>query len=74
MTATGKSTAEENQGQRSPDKDWHRRLDSELADSFPASDPPSICQPGFRPGGPQRNRCSVKEPRDRTIKAPRKTA
>lgn len=25
------------------------QLDSELADSFPASDPPSITQPGTRP-------------------------
>lgn len=41
--------------------DRQRQLDSELADSFPASDPPSITQPlGLKPGRPDRN-----EPRRR---------
>ncbi|PZR91523.1 MAG: hypothetical protein DLM68_03235 [Hyphomicrobiales bacterium] len=31
-----------------------RELDRELADSFPASDPPSVTQPGIIPGGPER--------------------
>jgi hypothetical protein len=30
------------------------RLDEELAESFPASDPPSITQPGIKPGAPER--------------------
>ncbi|HXW72327.1 MAG TPA: hypothetical protein VEK34_12930 [Methylocella sp.] len=30
-------------------------LDSELADTFPASDPPSSTQPAPHPGTPQRN-------------------
>lgn len=30
------------------------RLDAELADTFPASDPPSVTQPGTGVGGPMR--------------------
>jgi hypothetical protein len=30
------------------------RLDEELAESFPASDPPSITQPGIKLGAPER--------------------
>ncbi len=30
-----------------------RELDHELADSFPASDPPSVTQPGVKLGAPE---------------------
>ena len=36
------------------EKRLDRELDRELADSFPASDPPSVTQPGLIPGGPER--------------------
>jgi hypothetical protein len=35
-------------------QDREKRLDRELAESFPASDPPSVTQRGFIPGGPER--------------------
>jgi hypothetical protein len=35
-------------------KSQQLRLDEELAESFPASDPPSITQPGIKPGAPER--------------------
>ena len=38
-------------------------LDRALADSFPASDPPSITQPGcLKPGGPERKHPSRRYP------------
>ena len=37
-----------------------RELDHELADSFPASDPPSITQPGVKSGAPERKPFSRK--------------
>ena len=30
------------------------QLDRELEDTFPASDPPSVTQPGVKPGAPER--------------------
>ena len=33
-------------------KDLDKRLESELADTFPASDPPSLTQPTVEVGGP----------------------
>jgi hypothetical protein len=37
-----------------------RELDRELADSFPASDPPSITQPNVKSGAPERKPSSRK--------------
>ncbi len=36
------------------------RLDQELAETFPASDPPSLTHPGLIPGGPERKTSSGK--------------
>lgn len=49
----------ERQKQESPTKikkkELDRELDRELGESFPASDSPSITQPGgLKPGGPER--------------------
>ncbi|MGH6847400.1 MAG: hypothetical protein ACREC0_08160 [Methylocella sp.] len=55
MTKTHKKPGtHESPKQESPGKDREKRLDRELADSFPASDPPSVTQPGLTPGGPER--------------------
>ncbi len=37
-----------------------RELDRELADSFPASDPPSVTQPSVKSGAPERKPSSRK--------------
>lgn len=37
------------------------RLDQELAETFPASDPPSVTHPGLIPGGPERKISSGKK-------------
>jgi hypothetical protein len=60
MTAKAKAKAKTPRTQKSPRRqssgqDREKRLDHELAESFPASDPPSVTQPGFIPGGPERN-------------------
>jgi hypothetical protein len=59
MTAKAKAKAKKPRTQESPRRqrsgqDREKRLDRELAESFPASDPPSVTQPGFIPGGPER--------------------
>ena len=57
MTATTKAreTDQKSSRKESQSKSKQTRLDDELEDSFPASDPPSITQPGhLKPGGPER--------------------
>ena len=64
MTAKTKTKSHENprhESQITPEKKQiDNKLDRELADSFPASDPPSLTQPAFKPGGPERNRSRSK--------------
>jgi hypothetical protein len=48
-TKTGKKPKQENSG-----KDKQKQLDRGLADSFPASDPPSVTQPSIKSGAPER--------------------
>jgi hypothetical protein len=38
---------------REPAKDQQSQLDEELEESFPASDPPSVTQPGVKMGAPE---------------------
>jgi hypothetical protein len=45
---------QESPRRQSSGRDREKRLDRELAESFPASDPPSVTQRGFIPGGPER--------------------
>jgi hypothetical protein len=59
MTAKAKAKTKKPRTQESPRRqssgqDREKRLDRELSESFPASDPPSVTQPGFIPGGPER--------------------
>jgi hypothetical protein len=62
MTAKAKAKTKKPQTQgtqesprrQSSGPDREKRLDRELAESFPASDPPSVTQPGLIPGGPER--------------------
>jgi len=42
--------------QNATGKERKERLDSELSDTFPASDPPSLTQPTTKVGGPDRKR------------------
>jgi hypothetical protein len=41
-------------------KDLQSELDRELADTFPASDPPSVTQPGTGTGAPDHKRAPKK--------------
>jgi hypothetical protein len=50
---TKKPRTHENTRRQSSGQDQEKRLDRELAESFPASDPPSVTQPGSSPGGPE---------------------
>ncbi len=55
MIAKTKTKTDQNRNREKRDANQQRQLDSELADSFPASDPPSITQPGgLKPGRPER--------------------
>ncbi|MGA7384548.1 MAG: hypothetical protein WBW81_07625 [Methylocella sp.] len=47
-TKTGKKPKQENSG-----NDKQKQLDRELADSFPASDPPSVTQPAVKSDAPE---------------------
>ena len=51
---TKKPRTQESARRQNSGQDREKRLDRELAESFPASDPPSVTQPGFIPGGPER--------------------
>jgi len=58
MAETSKSTPKEKTAKAKEEmlKDLDKRLDSELADTFPASDPPSLTQPTVEVGCPDRKR------------------
>ncbi len=56
MTAKAKAKIDKKPKQESSGKD--KQLDRELADSFPASDPPSVTQPGVKSGAPERKSSS----------------
>jgi hypothetical protein len=62
MAETRKSTPKEKTAKAKEEmlKDLDKRLDSELADTFPASDPPSLTQPTVEVGGPDRKRRKAK--------------
>lgn len=52
MTAKAKTKTDKKPKQEISGKD--KQLDRELADSFPASDPPSVTQPSVKAGAPER--------------------
>jgi hypothetical protein len=54
MTMKAKSETRNIQQQKRPHIAAHEQLDHELDGTFPASDPLSVTQPGFRPGAPER--------------------
>ena len=58
MAETNKSTtkARATETKNATGKERKERLDSELSDTFPASDPPSLTQPTTKVGGPDRKR------------------
>jgi hypothetical protein len=61
-----KQKTREIQDQEKLKGDRQMHLDGALGDSFPASDPPSITQPGrLKPGGPERNQSSRRDSRSR---------
>jgi hypothetical protein len=53
---TTKSETSETQGREKSAKVRQERLDRELEDTFPASDPPTVTQPGVKPGAPERSK------------------
>jgi hypothetical protein len=53
-TIKTKSETAEPQNRENAAKRRQERLDRELEDTFPASDPPSVTQPGVKPGAPER--------------------
>jgi hypothetical protein len=59
MTSKQKAKTEVAQQNRNVDNDNQLRLEDELAATFPASDPPSITQPGIRAGTPERSDAPV---------------
>jgi hypothetical protein len=61
MTETSKSTKEKSaKTEEKAQKEQEELLNSELEDSFPASDPPSLTQPTTEMGGPDRKRPKAK--------------
>ncbi len=60
MTAKAKTKTDKKPKQEKSGKDKQKQLDRELADSFPASDPPSITQPSVKSGAPERKPSSRK--------------
>ncbi len=54
MTAKAKTKTDKKPKQETSRKDQQNQLDRELADSFPASDPPSVTQPSIKLGAPER--------------------
>jgi hypothetical protein len=59
MSTKAKTETQESQHQKSPHI-ASEQLDHELDGTFPASDPPSVTQPGFKPGAPERRDSSRK--------------
>ena len=62
MTETVKSTPKEKAAktEETAQKEQGELLNSELEDSFPASDPPSLTHPTTEMGGPDRERHKTK--------------
>lgn len=54
MTATAKTKTDKKPKQENSGKGKQKQLDRELADSFPASDPPSVTHPSIKLGAPER--------------------
>jgi hypothetical protein len=54
MATKSTKTKSEASGREKSDEGRQKRLDRELEDTFPASDPPSVIQPGTTPGAPER--------------------
>jgi hypothetical protein len=54
MTAKAKTKSNKKPKQEKSGTYKQKQLDSELADSFPASDPPSVTQPSVKSGAPKR--------------------
>jgi hypothetical protein len=63
MAETSKSTtkADVAEAKNATRDEQKERLDSELADSFPASDPPSLTQPTTEVGAPDRDTMLMQE-------------
>ena len=53
-TTKTKSETSETQGREKSATGRQEQLDRELEGTFPASDPPSVTQPGIKPGAPER--------------------
>jgi hypothetical protein len=53
-TMETKSQTAEAQNRNNAVKGRQERLDRELEDTFPASDPPTVTLPGVKPGAPER--------------------
>ena len=61
-----KTKTYENRDRENSRGDPQMQLDLALGDSFPASDPPSITQPGcLKPGGPERSHARRRDSRSR---------
>ncbi|HEY4847625.1 MAG TPA: hypothetical protein VIH87_07475 [Methylocella sp.] len=60
MTPNAKTKTDKKPKHENSDKDKQNQLDRELADSFPASDPPSVTQPSIKSGAPERKSSSRK--------------
>jgi hypothetical protein len=54
MTPNAKTKAAKKPKQETSRKDQQNQLDRELADTFPASDPPSVTHPSIKLGAPER--------------------
>ena len=65
MTAKAKTKTDKKPKQENSGKDKQtaldRELDRELADSFPASDPPSVTQPSVKSGAPARKHPAIND-------------
>jgi hypothetical protein len=60
MSIKAKTETHESQHQKRPHIAASEQLDHELDGTFPASDPPSMTQPGIRAGAPDRTDSSRK--------------
>jgi hypothetical protein len=62
MTKTPQNQKSENEGEaRKSKKEEDRQLSRELEESFPASDPPAVTQPGSGITGPENTKRKPKE-------------
>jgi predicted small lipoprotein YifL len=60
MTPNAKTKADKKPKQETSRKDQQNQLDRELADTFSASDPPSVTHPSIKLGAPERKPSSRK--------------